>query len=160
MLSDTETLFPMNVVNVLAKHLQLIDSDLTVVRRMVDPADETYTICVVPTQWSPDTNSGEIRGGPNEETIQRYGISIVAILADSDEERGINSHSNLASRIRAALYRSTDLRLELNQLEVNIDGVIERALGWGIDSQQYLSSENSGTFRFVSGLDITFQTQI
>lgn len=150
----------MNVVDVLAEHLALIDPDIKVKKRMVDPADEHYTICVVPTQWSPDRDSNEIRGGDNEETIQNYGISVVSILSDSNEVRGIRTHSNLASRIRAVLYRSADLRLELQQLRVDIDGQIERAFGWRIESQQYLSSENSGEFRFVSGLDITFKTHI
>lgn len=160
MLSDDLAYFPMNVVDILATHLQEIDPDIRVVKRMVDPADEHYTICVVPTQWSPDTGSNEIRGGPNEETIQRYGISVVSILSDSKEERGIRTHSNLAARIRAVLYRSPQLRLELQQLKVDIGGHVERALGWRIESQQYLSSEGSGEFRFVSGLDITFQTHI
>lgn len=160
MLSDELAFFPVNVVDVLARHLALIDPDVRVKKRMVDPADEQYTICVVPTQWSPDRDSNEIRGGPNEETLQNYGISVVSILADSNEERGIRTHSNLASRIRTVLYRSADLRLELQQLRVDIDGQIERAFGWRIESQQYLSSENSGEFRFVSGLDITFKTHI
>lgn len=160
MLSDNLAFFPMNVVDVIAAHLQLIDPDIRVNKRMVDPADEHYTICVVPTQWSPDASSNEIRGGPNEESIQNYGISVVSILADSNEERGIRTHSNLASRIRAVLYRSQQLRIELQQLKVDIDGHTERALGWRIESQQYLSSESSGEFRFVSGLDITFRTHI
>lgn len=160
MLDDDLALFPMNAVDVYAKHMELIDPDLTVYKRMVDPADQSFTICVTPTQWSPDTRSNEIRGGPNEETIQNYGVSIVGMVLDTDEERGIRTHSNLAARIRVKLYRDEQLRIELSQLKVELDGVIERAFNWGISSQQYLSSESSGYFRFVSALDINFRTHI
>lgn len=160
MLDDGLSFFPMNAVDIYAKYMAFIDPDLTILTRMVDPADQSYTICVTPTQWSPDPQSNEIRGGPNEETLQNYGISVVSMILDTDEERGIRTHSNLAARIRAKLYRDEQLRIELSRLKVELDGEIERSLNWGISSQQYLSSESSGYFRFISALDINFRTHI
>lgn len=160
MLDETLAYFPMNAVDVYAEHMALIDPDLYVYKRMVDPTDQNYTICVTPTQWNPDVYSNEIRGGPHEETIQNYGISIVSMILDSDEERGIRTHSNLSTRIRAKLYRDESLRIALQGLKTELDGVVERAFNWNISSQQYLSSENSGYFRFVSALDINFRTHI
>lgn len=160
MLDDSTAYFPMNTVDIYAEHMKAIDPDLAVYKRMVDPTDQTYTICVSPTQWAPEQRSGEIRGGPNEETIQVYGVSIVSIIVDADEERGIRTHSNLATRIRTKLYRDESLRLALGQLKVELDGVVERSLNWTISSQQYLSSESDGYFRFVSALDIEFRTHI
>ncbi len=108
MIATSELDFPQNAVALIATAAKLIDKDLEVVKRPLRTTDPSQSVGVYGAQWAPEEDSYEMRGGltgpgPSEPTLQRYLVTIQAFIRDSDEQRGLATHSLLAKLVRTML---------------------------------------------------------
>lgn len=163
MITDATVVFPNNVVNILATHIQTLDADLAIVRRPPRTADPNQTVGVVAMQWTPREDSYELRGPPgvgrSEPTLGRYTVAVQAFVRDADEERGLAVHSVLSKMIRAMLYRDEDLRIDFAALSVQMNGSTERFQRWGVTTQRFMSRELTGAFLYLSTIECFFETE-
>lgn len=151
--------FPNNIIRVIADNAKLLDTDLQVVRRQLRSSDSNQSVGVFPGQWIPDERSQEMgRSNPGEPTLQEYIVGIQAFIKDGDEEEGLARHSTLSSMLRTMLYRDTALRLGFQSLAYTSDGVTERLRRWGVRSQRFLSNEVSGSWLYLSTLEVWAET--
>jgi hypothetical protein len=98
------------------------------------------------------------RINPGEPTMQQYVIGIQAFVKDADEEVGLARHSTLSYRIRSMLYRDAAIRVGFQSLSYTSNGVTERLRRWGIRSQRFLSNELSGSWLYLSTLEVWAET--
>lgn len=169
-LSDSLVCFPDNILTVLGPRLHEIDpgnpdprkkdDGVRVKNRPLRTTDTTLTIGLAPIAWTPTDSSVEIMGGRFEPTIQRYTIAVQSMVKDSDEERGIATHSRFAALVRSMLYRDRDLDIELHQLKVTLNGATETLKRWGVGSQQYLNNEINREFVFLSVAELWVETEL
>lgn len=154
--------FPYNVVNVLAEHFDLIDTDLVVLKRPIRETDPVQAIGVFGNIWQPDEDSYEIRGGPigsSEPTLSRYIISVQVFVQDMDEERGAAVHGTLTKIVRAMLYRDANLHVALRALTATVAGSTERSKRFGVSTVRYLTNELSGSWLYLANMDIWLETE-
>lgn len=150
----------MNFVVLMASRFQLIDADLTVVRRKLYNTDPTQAIGVAAESWSPNPQSYEMLGqGTSEPSINRYDIAVQCLVKDHDEQRGIAVSSKLSKMVRGILLTDPPLRDSLRVLTSQLYGVTERTLKWSVPSQRYLSQELSGQFIFLSTIQVQLETE-
>lgn len=164
MIEESVAVFPNNVVNLLAIRFDMVDEDITVVRRPLRMTDPVQSIAVYSTMWAPDAESMELRGighpGPSEPTVQRYAFAIQAFVKDMEEERGLSAHSVLSKILLAILYRDQPLRVGLGALTSEIMGVRERVLRWGIASQRFLNNElGESEWLYLSTIEFYVDTE-
>jgi len=162
MIDSTTPVFPNNVVELLSLHAQLIDLDLQVFKRPLNNLDPTQSVGVFATQWQPDLESFEMRGhppGPSEATVEQYYLGIQAFVKDMDPERGLATHSVLSKLIRSMLYRDDALRVGLRGLSVTVNGETEVLKRWSVRTQRYFSNEISGSFLYLSTLEVWLETE-
>lgn len=162
MIVPDETLFPNNVVNLVAIHSQLIDPDLFVTKRPLRNTDPNQSVGVSAVLWTPDDDSTEMRGGPygpSEPTLSTYRIAIQAFIKDMDEIKGLATHSVLSKRVRNMLYRDAQLRIGLASLSTSMSEVTERAQRWGVATQRYFSNELNGSWLYLSTLEFWLETE-
>lgn len=98
------------------------------------------------------------RINPGEPTMQQYVIGLQAFIKDGDEEIGLARHSTLSYAIRSMLYRDAAIRVGFQSLTYTSNGVTERLRRWGIRSQRFLSNELSGSWLYLSTLEIWAET--
>lgn len=174
MINPNEVHFPMNVINVIAQAVKVIDPDvglpddpafeegIRVFRRPLDLSDGSESIGIYPSSWVPDPSSKEMgfNRSPVEPTIQDYRIVIQSLVLDGDEENGIAVHSLLSSKLRHILYRDPALAVVLPSLSVThgVGGLVERLKTWDIDGQTYLNNTMNGQFVFLSTTEIRIRT--
>lgn len=166
MIDQSIVCFPNNVIEILVSGLKAIDPEtepgrndgLRVVRRPIHPTDESETVSVVATTWSPDETSQEL--GRREPTLQRYGITVESMVKDMDEERGIATHSLLSALVRHMLYRDQALKVALPLLSVNLKGYNERLHAWGVKQQRFQNNKFGGNFYYLSAVDLWIETNI
>lgn len=160
MISQDEPVFPNNITSLIALRSQMIDPDLYVCQRPLRSSDPNQSIGIVPVQWSPEEDSAEIRGRSNfGATLSQYTLGIQAFVKDMEEERGLAAHSVLSALIRSMLYRDDVLRVGLSALSVTMNGSTERAQRWGIRTQRYVSNEISGSYLYLSTLEVWLETE-
>jgi hypothetical protein len=150
----------MNAVQLLAARFSMIDSDLFVCQRRLHPTDPVQSVGVAAETWMPDTESFEMRGGNRSEpTVQRYYISVQAMIKDTEEQRGIAVHSKLSQMVRGILLTDIPLRDSLQGMVSNLYGVPERTLRWSVPAQRYLANELQGQFIFLSTTQVLLETE-
>lgn len=164
MITTKEVVFPNNVVEILYTRITLIDSDLTVVRRPLRESDPVQSVGVFATQWLPDDDSHEMKGGTlgaygHDPSLDRYICAVQAFVKDMDEERGLAVHSVLSEKLRTMLYRDAALRVGLSTLTTNLNGVQKRTTRWGISTQRYFSNELQGSWLYLSTLEFWLETE-
>lgn len=158
----TGAVFPNNAVSLIQTRAQALDSDLFVVRRPLRDSDSTQSVGVYGSQWDPEEDSYEMRGVPagrHEPTLSRYLITVQAFVKDMDEERGLVVHSILSKMVRSMLYRDNTLRVGLLALSVVMNGSTERTKRFGVNRQNYVSNELSGTWLYLSTLEFMLETE-
>lgn len=151
-------IWPNNVVEILVPRMKLIDPDLFVFKRQLQPSDPPQVIGIFGRQWLPNDQSWEMPTGQFP-TIQRYVVMIQAFIQDSDEENGLAVHSLLTGLIRSRLATDDILRLGLAGLEVTMNGFTEKFLRSSIQSQSYNSAEVAGNFLYLSVTNFVVETQ-
>lgn len=167
MIQTDSSVFPNNIVEIIAARADLLDDEpapnrLVVLKRPLRNSDPVQSIGVFGTQWTFDPESFEWHGGPggpSEPTIQRYTLGIQAFVKDMDEERGLYTHSVLTKMIRSMLYHDDPLRVALSALSVLMDGSTESTKRWGISQTRYLSNEISGEWLYLSTTDFWLETE-
>jgi hypothetical protein len=90
--------------------------------------------------------------------MQQYIVGVQAFVKDGDEEVGLARHSALSYAIRSMLYRDASIRLGFQSLSYTSNGVTERLRRWGIRSQRFLSNELSGSWLYLSTLEVWAET--
>src|SRR3954471_15645881 len=107
MFEPDTTAFPGNVITVLSEHLRLLDEEVPVYPRPIRTTDDIQCIGVFVSDWSQDEASFEMgnyaQPGMQMPTLSTYVVTIQGLVTDTDEERGIATHSALAKRIRLAV---------------------------------------------------------
>lgn len=162
MIDDTTTVFPNNVVNICKTRFEALDADLEVFRRPLRASDPVQCVGVFGVVWQTQEESYEMRGGPtgwSEPSLQRYQITVQAMVRDMDEERGLAVHSVLSKLVRAVLYRDEPLRVGLSSLSTTVSGTTERTQRWGLGLQRFLSNEVQGSWIYLSTLDFWLETE-
>ena len=173
MISEDPTAFPNCVVPLLVTALLTVDSEtdpdqrISIYRRPLRTTDNVQSIGIFPTDWRPDRQSHEMRGTPlgggvmgeDFPTLTDYNITIQSLVQDPEEERGINVHAALSTRIRATVARNETLRLALRQLSSVVLGHAEAFRRSEVRSQRYLAMELQGTWLYMSVTEFWFQTQ-
>lgn len=155
---DVEAVFPNNAIELIATRLQMLyPNDLVVRKRPLRNTDPTKSVGIFPTDWLPDETSFEFKS--LQPTVQTYLIKIQAFCKDTNEEKGIATHSVMSKVIRSMLYNDEPLNVGLNALSVTMDGTIERIQRRGIRRQRYISNEIDGTFLYLSTLEVFLETE-
>ena len=161
MIDVDDTVFPNNVVLKLAERYATLDADLAILRRPLRNTDPMQSVGVYAAMWNPDPESMEIiGGGRSEPTLQQYVISVQAFIRDGDEERGLAVHSVLSSLVRRVLYRDDTLRLALQGLSVETNGVTESLKRWRLLTQRYFNNDIDGQWIYLSTLELWMETEI
>ena len=162
MINDSVQVFPNNAVVLIASKIADLDPDLFVVRRPLKPDDSTQSVGVFGTQWNPDHDSYEMRGlpqGRHDPSLSSYLITVQGFVKDMDEERGLAVHGVLAKVIRSMLVRNASLHVGLRSLTVVMDGSTEKAQRWGVNRQNFVSNELSGTWLYLSTSEFWLETE-
>jgi hypothetical protein len=168
MITGDEVGFPNNIVDLIRDRLALEDDYFSVVRRPLRPDDPDQSIGLYASMWNPDPESFEMHGigaggvpGSNEPSLGRYVVSIQAMVRDFDEERGLAKHSILSTIVRGILYRDGPLAIALSQLNVEVAGIRERSLRWGVTAQRFLNNEiGNNEWMFLSTVEFWLDTEI
>jgi hypothetical protein len=159
MIEPSLEVFPNNIIKILADSATALDGDLSIFRRPLRTSDPNQSIGVFPGQWVPDERTQEMgRINPGEPTMQQYIVGVQAFVKDGDEEVGLARHSALSYAIRSMLYRDASIRLGFQSLSYTSNGVTERLRRWGIRSQRFLSNELSGSWLYLSTLEVWAET--
>ena len=164
MITSEEAVFPNNLVECVALRLGLLDPDLFVTRRPLRETDPNQSIGVFGALWTPHQDSLEMKGklspGSSEPTFGRYVVTIQAFIKDTDDERGLATHSVLSALIRAILYRDEPLRDLIANLSVEVLGIKEVARRWGITQQRFLNNELESSWLFLSSIELWVDTEM
>jgi hypothetical protein len=168
MITGDEIAFPSNIVDLLHTRFTLVDDDFFVIRRPLRAEDDTQSIGVFPSLWTPDPESYEMQGmpdgttpGSSEPTVGRYVVAIQSLVKDMDEERGLAKHSILSTIVRGILYRDASLKVALSTLNVEVAGVRERTLRWGVTAQRFINNEiGNNEWLFLSTVEFWLDTEI
>lgn len=159
MIEPSLEVFPNNIIKILSDSAQSLDSDLSIFRRPLRTSDPNQSIGIFPGQWVPEERSQEMgRFNPGEPTLQQYIVGIQAFVKDGDEEKGLARHSALSYAVRSMLYRGAAVRVGFQSLSYTSNGVTERLRRWGIRSQRFLSNELSGSWLYLSTLEVWAET--
>jgi len=162
-LSADEAVFPNNVVKWVALAEATIDPDIKVFKRALRNTDPTQSIGVFAQSWSPDPESVEMQdlgaGSPQVPTIQTYTLGVQAFVKDSEEERGLATHSALANRVRSVLYTDPNLQLVLGNLSSELNGWRESMRRWGVRTARYFSGEINAQMLYLSTLEFWIETE-
>lgn len=153
--------FPNNVISLIAMRIpQVVDADLTVVKRPLRTSDPSQTVGLFPSLKSPmDASLETSGGGPYSPTISRYNIILQTVVKDTDEQSAISVHSVLSNRLYRMMYRDNPLHLGLTALAVTADNCVERMQRRGVQMQRYLSNEIQGSFIQTSWIEFWFETE-
>lgn len=156
--SPGDTFFPYNAIAVLESASKIvIDPDVVCERRRLLVTDPDGSIGISPVSWNPVEH--EI--GRAESSIQLYTIYIQTLIVDTDESRGLQTHSYFAKRMREMLVRHAPLHVALGSLETtDPNGVRERTLRTLIGEQVFHNQEADGNFHYLSTLELRLETQI
>jgi hypothetical protein len=161
-ITDVTAVFPNNAVSIIKDRAQALDADLFVVRRPLRETDNIQSVGVFGSQWNPQEGSYEIKGSPlgrHEPTLSYYLITVQAFVKDMDEERGLATHSVLSKMVRSMLYRDDALRVGLLALSVVMNGSTERTKRYGVNRQNFVSNELSGSWLYLSTLEFQLETE-
>jgi hypothetical protein len=158
------SVFPNNIVQLLAVNLDFVDPDITVIRRRLYSTDPVQAIGVSAFQWAPDAGSYEMRGPDlaGLATINRYDINVQCMVRDMDQERGGAAHAELTALSRRMVVGDSTLGASLRALVSNLYGVPERLKRWHIQNTRYLSEEVEGPvseFVYLSTTTVRFETE-
>jgi hypothetical protein len=164
MIEAPESVFPHNVVDLVAIPLNAIDSDITCYKRPLRNSDPRQSIGIHSQLWSPDQSSLEILGAdspaPQLPTLQTYTYGIQSFVKDSDEARGLAIHSTLSTHVRGVLYMHVPLRVALGQLKVEYEnGQVEALKRWGVRTARYFSGEIDSINLYLSTLEFWVETE-
>lgn len=162
MIESDDNVFPNNVVSLVTTRMQLLDSDLFVIRRPLRDSDQPQSVGVFAIIWRPEEDSYEMKGVPegrHEPTLQRYLITVQAFVKNMDQEAGISTHAVLSKLIRTTLYRDQALHLALSSLTWTNGTCTERTKRWGLSQQRYVSNEIRGEWLFLSNLEFWLETE-
>jgi hypothetical protein len=169
MITGDEAVFPNNCVTLLATRFGLIDEEVNTFRRPLKMSDPSIAIGVFGSLWMPDPESYELNQqlggspipGSSEPSVSRYVCGIQAFVKDFDEEIGLARHSVLSTMVRGILYRDAALRVALSQLNVEVSGVRERTLRWGVTAQRFLNNElGDNEWLYLSSIEFWLDTEI
>lgn len=173
MIDASSPVFPNNIVSLLATRYStagVVDPEtdpnlrVQVYKRALRPTDAIQSIGVVPTNWTPDEDSYEIRGltspGPSYPTLQQYWIMIQAFVKDGDETNGLAVHSVLSNRVRAMLYYDVPFRVGCAALAVDLGGATEHYRRHGVRQTVYVANDVQGSFLYLSTTQTFFETEI
>lgn len=159
MIEASDSVFPNSIISVLASATKNLDSDLYVTRRPLRSSDPNQSVGIFPGQWVPEERTQEMgRTNPGEPTMQQYVVGIQAFIKDGDEEIGLARHSTLSYGIRSMLYRDAAIRVGFQSLSYTSNGVTERLRRWGVRSQRFISNELSGSWLYLSTLEVWAET--
>src|SRR5215211_3875315 len=111
MFVEDYTRFPGNIVANLATFLTEFEPGVIVHKRPLRPTDDIQCWGVFATDRVPQTETKEMRGMPptgfSFPTLHRHYITIQGMITDTQEDRGIATHSAMATALYAAVATSS-----------------------------------------------------
>lgn len=161
MVAADDSIFPNNIVSMIALRATLIDDQLEVFKRPLRASDPNQSIGVTAALWTPNEQSQEMLGQTFavQPTLSRYVVNIQGFIRDMDEERGLNVHTVLSRMIRSMLYTDNALRVALSQLSSVLGTTTERSQRWGISQQRFFANEIKGEWLYLSILEFWLETE-
>lgn len=161
MISEEIPVFPNNIVDLVSLRVSMLDPDLFAVKRPLRQTDPAQSVGIFAQQWAPNEQSYEFLGveRASQPTLQTYLIMVQAFVKDTDEVRGLATHSVLSKMIRSMLYRDEPLRVGLSSLAISMHDSLERSKRWGIRQQRFFSNELEGDWIYLSTLEFWLETE-
>lgn len=162
MISADASVFPNNVVELVAMRAALLDADIKVLKRPLRNTDPNQSIGVYAGYWTPNDDTREMLGASFavQPTLSRYVVTLQAFIKDMDEERGLATHATLSRLIRSMLYTDNPLRVALSQLSSTLNGMTETSKLWGVSQQRFHQNELGGEWLYLSNLEFWLETEI
>jgi hypothetical protein len=152
--------FPNNIVELVSTRAELLDDDLGIFKRPLRNTDPNQCVGVFAQMWTPEEDSHEFLGVEfHDPTIERYTCTVQGLIKNMDQELGLAVHSVLSEMLRTMLYRDTPLRVGLQSLSTELNGVKKRVQRWGVSSQRYFSNEIQGNWLYLSTLEFWLETE-
>lgn len=161
MVAADNSIFPNNIVDLVATRTTLLDSELAVFKRPLRATDPNQSVGVTASVWTPNERSQEMIGQPlsTQPTLSRYGVTVQGFIRDMDEERGLNVHTVLSRMLRSMLYTDNALGVALSQLSSTLGPTTERSQRWGISQQRFFANEIKGEWLYLSILEFWLETE-
>ena len=161
MVSADDSIFPNNIVSLVAARATLLDSELEVFKRPLRASDPNQSVGVTAAVWTPNPESQEMLGQVYavQPTLSKYGITVQGFIRDMDEERGLNVHTVLSRMLRGMLYTDDPLRVALSQLSSTLGPTTERSQRWEISQQRFFANEIRGEWLYLSILEFWLETE-
>lgn len=162
MILADESVFPNNIVDLVATRASLLDSDLFVIKRPLRNTDPNQSVGVFASQWLPNDESKEFlgQGYATQPPLSMYRVAVQAFVKHMDEVEGLNTHAVLSRMIRSMLYTDQPLRVALSSLSSSLDVTTEHAQRWGITQQRFFSNELGGEWLYLSILEFWLETEM
>lgn len=162
MITEDNSQFPNNIVELVALRTKLLDSDLEVFKRPIRPTDPNQCVGVLGSNWVPRDDSKEMLGQTFavQPTLSTYSCTVQALIRDTEEARGLNVHGVLSRMIRSMIYTDNPLRVALSQLSSTLNGRTEVSQRWGVTQQRFFVNEISGEWLYMSILELWLETEI
>lgn len=169
MIDENRPIFPNNIVQAIADYAPSLDEEVNVFTRPLQVTDPHVSLGVFASFWQPDSDSYEMRGypvgggtlgsGPRVPTLQRYLISVQAMVQHMDKVAGLNKHSVFAKMVRDMLLVNPVLGVALTQLSVTEGGLTERTQRRWVQTQRYASNELTGGWVYLATMEFMIETE-
>lgn len=109
-------------------------------------------------EWTPIVSTHEI--GSDEPTVNVYHYEAELLIKTPDEPMGRQLYTEGAKKLRAVLYRDSDLRLRLAELRDDFMGSTERFQKLNVVGQQFLKNDIRGDWFFIATTRFTIETEV
>lgn len=154
-MSDND-LFPYSIARTLEPYFQQVDGVDAVLRRSLFQKDPNHSVGIAALNWTP----GERLIGQFEPVMGDYFVNVQVLCKNTNAEEGEQEHAILSKRVLLELYRNTALRTSVMQLRDSLTPPFERMMDFKVLGQRFAQDQISGEFTFLSGIDITFTTEL
>jgi hypothetical protein len=137
------------------------DAGLTVIKRPLRLADPNFSIGVYPTNWLPELDSYEMLGVDfaHSPTLEVYSLQVQAFVKDSQEDRGLASHSVLSEHVRTILGSDPALRASLGGLQTELNGTKKSLKRFWVRSGRYVSNTLNGANLYLTTNDLQIEVE-
>lgn len=149
------SVFPYNIARTIQPFLKQIDG-VSVFRRRIGPTDPNPSVGITALSWQPD----EYMLGQRAPGLSTYMVGVQVYHKNSNQEDGEEKHASLSTAVRNLLLRNQELNDALAMLRDGTEPPFERLNNWNFVTQRFAQEEINESFVFLSGAELTFQTEM
>jgi len=158
---DNGSIFPNNVVQLVAARFAMEDDRLIVLKRPLRTQDLNFSIGVWADNWLPTPNSQEMMGVDfaRSPTLEMYSIMVQGFVRHSDEIIGLSWHAVLAETLRTILGSDPPLRQQLGGLTATLNGTIKRLKRFWVRAGRYRNNQVNGENLYLCTNDLMLEVE-